>query len=443
MNSTINLEDFSFSLVCLFYLFRNMQRKGRKGRDLRKRPIIIFDLLSFMYIFLGGTVGMLGGQHQISLQMITTFLQKLKDSGADLVFFCDGQCQKSKTEEWCSRRNQKYAQRKESMEKGWANKDDQFKCNPFLASVIKTIQDKKFGKVNVSTEVECDRAIVKYALDNKREVLALVTDDTDMLIFEGDFQLWQIDFENITDFGVKSLDRNALGRHLELSREQMKFFATIKGNDFTKRYFKEMICKEATDVASIVRENFTSSYYELDHHLFEKVAKAMVGAENIRTEHLESVEESLRFYKLDFELEQFDPKINVLMNCLEMGYPLQYDVDFMDFKQRCNEKYINIILKTLERACEILQQDQPHNQHLNELIVITKTDVKREYEIHRMRPSVENDKQSENDIKWRHLLYILGLQLTVAEVKEVAQRSDVGIVVTFLAILFLRQVISN
>lgn len=398
-----------------------------------------------MYRFLGGTVGMLGGQHQISLEIIKNILKTLIAEGADLVFFSDGQIQISKIKEWCHRRGQKYEKRNESMIKGSAHKREQFKCIAFFESVIKMIKSKKFGEVNVSTEVECDRAIVKYALDNKDEVLAIVSNDTDMLIFEGDFQLWNID-SKITRFKAQRLDRDELLHQLKLSQKQMKFFATIKGNDFTKRY-GALLYEHATDVASIVRENFTSDF-EYNHSLYEKVAKVMFKENIIITdEHLESIEESLKFYKLDFELEDFDQKVNLLKLCLENGFALQYDVEFMDFKLRCNEKYISIILQTLKRACGTLQREQPHNKHLNEIKVVTKTDKNKNYETLRMAPICDpsvNKERTEQDIKWKNLLFILdlGLKLTVSELKEIAQRSD-GIVVTLLAILFLRQVISN
>lgn len=425
-----------------------MQRKGWDSDSSKKRgkkSIIIFDLLTFMYLFLGGTAGMLGGQHQISLEIIANILKTLIDDGAELVFFCDGQCQNSKIKEWCNRRDQKYKKRNKSMIEASSNMCEQFKCIAFFESVIKMIQDKKFGKVNVSTEVECDRAIAKYALDNKHEVLAIVANDTDMLIFEGDFQLWNID-STITQFKAQRLDRDRLLHHLQLSQKQMQFFATIKGNDFTKRYYDAILYKDATDVALIVRENFTSDY-EYNNNLYEKVAKVMFKENFVRAEHLKSIEESLQFYKLNFELEHFDQKINLLKRCLENGFAFQYDVEFMDFKLRCKEKYISIILQTLKRACGTLQQEQPHNKHLNEITVVTKTDKNKNYKILRMAPicvPAVNEEQTEKDNKWRNLLFILdlGLKVTVAEVKEIAQRND-GIVVTLLAILFLRQVISN
>lgn len=92
------------------------------------------------------------------------FLIKLRESGATLAFFCDGQLQSDKNDEWCRRRDGEF-QVSLNMISEHTNQDVEFKrrfgCKTIVKSLLKLVKDKHYGDVVISTQVDCDVAIAK------------------------------------------------------------------------------------------------------------------------------------------------------------------------------------------------------------------------------------------------------------------------------------------
>lgn len=434
----------------LCYVINMCEEIGNFRRELRKRrngsetglikPIVIFDLLSLCYLFLSDTVGMLGGRHELNLRVIQEFLDKLSD--ADLVFVCDGRIQNGKISEWCKRHDEKDEKATGCMENGEAERGMMFPCNLFVNKVLTFLKQKNF-KVIVSTKVDCDQTIAKYAIENKHKVLAVVSTDTDMLIFEGDFHVWSIDMKGLQSRIALKLDRKRLLTSLKLTQSQMKFYATIKGNDFTRHINGRKEVIQPKEVSTFVREKF-SSVIEYNESLYKVIANFMLKEDVTPTDdHLKSIEQSLNFYKLNFTLERSENSVNVLKHCLENGHPFQYSVQFLDFEQRSTNKFINLILAAIERSAGILKEQQPYNSELDEITIITKTCVNGKYEEHILAPQTKHNFESvaENaiDIKWKDLLFCLGLHLTNNQIKII--QSQVDMVKVILSVLFLKKVI--
>lgn len=386
----------------------------------------------------------------MNLRIIQEFLDKLVASGADLVFVSDGRIQNCKIREWCNRHDEKDKKAIRCMENGEAEEGMMFACNLFVKKVSNFLKQK--FEVIVSTNVDCDQTIAKYAIINKHKVLAVVSGDTDMLIFEGDFQVWSINMKGLQSGKALKLDRKRLLTLLNLTQSQMKFYATIKGNDFTRHMYgrkevikpgyKEVIQPE--EVSRFVREKF-SSVIEYNESLYEVIANFILKEDvAITDDHLESIEQSLNFYKLNFTLERSENRVNVLKHCLENGHPFQYSVQFLDFKQRSTNKFINLILEAYERSAGILKEQQPRNSKLDKITIITKTCVNGIYEEHILAPQTKQNFESvaENadDIKWKDLLFCLGLYLTNNKMKIIQSQVDTMVKV-ILSVLFLKKVI--
>lgn len=85
---------------------------------------------------------------------------------------------------------------------------------------------------------DCDFEIASYAM--KHNVMAVLTADTDFLIFDGHFKVWmilEIDFKNFT---VTEYDRLLINRKLYLTFEQRPVLATLAGNDFTNVFRSDL-----------------------------------------------------------------------------------------------------------------------------------------------------------------------------------------------------------
>lgn len=211
-------------------------------RNNRKNALIIFDINGFIYSKCGGIEGALGGRHSRLINSFYTFFNGLKAAGADLVFFSDGLMQTDKTKWWCEKQDKLYNEYRMMLSYGSVIDNNisskQFKCPFLVQSVIQMIKHAKLGEVYVTSGVECDRAIVKHAVDN--EALAVISGDTDFLFFDGRFKLWYHGISlDLSESTMHHFDREKLRSILRLNWDQMKIFATIAGNDITKPYVKK------------------------------------------------------------------------------------------------------------------------------------------------------------------------------------------------------------
>lgn len=183
----------------------------------------------------------LGGRQHQYIRTFEQFVRKLTEAGASLAFFCDGQLQSDKNDEWCRRRNAEYQNTIDAMTNTVDGDENvnarafsklRFGCKTIVKSLLKLVEDKQYGKVIISTQVDCDLAIAKYA--SECSALAVIASDSDFLIFDGDFQWWHTDSLRLNLMNVHRFKCNEFLKLLNLTREQMKYLATIAGNDFTK-----------------------------------------------------------------------------------------------------------------------------------------------------------------------------------------------------------------
>lgn len=85
-----------------------------------------------------------------------------------------------------------------------------------------------------STKHEADFAIATYA--EQHEVMAILSSDSDFLIFGGTWQLWSANDIRFTKDRLETIeyDRNKITQTLSLSTHQLPLFATLLGNDRCK-----------------------------------------------------------------------------------------------------------------------------------------------------------------------------------------------------------------
>ena len=88
---------------------------------------------------------------------------------------------------------------------------------------------KKYGRV-VRANREGDQEIVFLA--NKHKAFAVISDDTDFLIFGGNWRFWSAQTMDLDKKTIKEYDKVALRSHLGLSYSRLILFATLAGNDF-------------------------------------------------------------------------------------------------------------------------------------------------------------------------------------------------------------------
>lgn len=189
-----------------------------------------------------------GGRHQIALNSWKKLLDSLKATGCKLVFFSDLTLQESKIDTWLSRRNEKFD--------FYTSLYDLIKADVNVDTITATVQERKgltttfpametiaetYGEFNRSVKYECDLELAQYA--KREKALAVISNDTDFMIFDGKWRLWMSnDLQILPSKGLRTVefDREGLKNVCSLNEHQLALLATVIGNDFTKKYEDEL-----------------------------------------------------------------------------------------------------------------------------------------------------------------------------------------------------------
>lgn len=341
--------------------------------------------MGFIHSFNEGKIeAQLGGRASVHLKQFKQFLDKLQKAGASLVFFCDGQLHSNKVDEWCRRRNREFTDSFNIMENDIKPRTT---CKAIVKSCLKLIEDNNYGKIIISTDVDCDAAIAQYA--NEHNAFAIFASDSDYLIFEGAFQFWYTTKLDWKRMRVGQFNRSKLREELQLNFEQMKIFATIAGNDFTNNI------RGKSHQTFIQDAKFCRSLKcETDAELHKAIAKYIKINRKIYGSDLEAIENSIKSYQIDFELPNQTDQIikhcmsNVLMYAFYTNQNFQYDVNFLDFKQRIissDRLFIDILLKVFRKLGGILLFNKENRSDAS-LKIVTKYNLNEEYMLKKHTP---------------------------------------------------------
>lgn len=340
-----------------------------------QNPIIIFDMMGFIHSFGSNFTELLcGGRHNLYLEKMNTFLKCLVEHGAKLVFFCDGQLRTVKIDEWSRRRNSEYDEYLHTLDRidqqcltanlCDTNDSRNQTCKTSVGSLIRMARE--YGEVIVTTDFDCDAAVAQYAVQNN--ALAVLANDSDNLIYEGKWQYWDVivDFDQMQTYRY---GRNHLVNYLKLTRNEMKMFATLVGNDymrdmrFRKRFRRDKRSRYH-DIADYVRSlNIHKDI--LNDQFYQRICIDLFG--NI--DMVGNMRNSIESYNIHFEIPINKHKLdiyvaeNVAMNAMLNDGILQYDVNLIDFRQSNNNNEISTdrsfteaIIPVLKRLAGILLQ---------------------------------------------------------------------------------------
>lgn len=339
------------------------------------------DMMSMLNIFGESFPELIcGGRHNIYLKRWERFLSCLRDEfGAKLVIVCDGCIHKDKIATWCSRRNVEYAQyvtvfedidnglRSSEIEERLKKKHpykDHRACRSVVTSML--LIARKYGKVVIAIEHECDRVIAKYAA--KYKALAVISNDSDFVVFEGNWQNWQywhsstIDLENMT---IMQFDRQLFLNHYNLTRLEARIVATISGTDYTKCYnLSARFGQNKNPKTHFLKiSNFVKDL-KVGHRLRETfcrdLCRRLLTKTRCLNEIVEKVKSSIEFYSVDFDdppnMDEIQKHIaeNVMMTAFLKKEIFQYEVSFVDFREINNNSFALVAMEVFKRLAGIL-----------------------------------------------------------------------------------------
>jgi hypothetical protein len=211
-----------------------------KSSRYRQKPIIVIDVNSFVSVHARDHLtGIFGGRYQVFESRYHTLFQRLIGAGAELVFFIDGPLQETKLPEWLRRQNDRYLSCLTILDQIRAGKPAQKiiagnRNVPQVRLYFVQLKDicMAYGQLHIACYNECDLAVAAFA--SKHNALAVIADDSDYLMFEGNWRYWSAEQLNLTYLTTMEYDRDALRTYLGLSWLQMQIFASLAGNDRIK-----------------------------------------------------------------------------------------------------------------------------------------------------------------------------------------------------------------
>lgn len=253
-----------------------------------------------------------GGRHQLAIKKWTQLLDALKATGSKLVFFSDLNIQEGKVDVWLNRRNEDFktnVKLYDLISEGRtlseiAAKQDTWKS---LTSIFYNLAEiaHSYGEFNFSIQHECDLELAQYATVHK--AMAVITNDTDFLIFEGKWKLWFSHSIYLTDSNqLRIVDYNkyALANIFGLAPDQLPMFATLMGNDFTSSHYDELtnFCKTMgplkyrfQNIAHFVRKEW---YGHSKNNNIDRIVHRVFGYVN--DDRLKLIKDSLDSYNINF-----------------------------------------------------------------------------------------------------------------------------------------------
>lgn len=287
----------------------------------------------------------LGGRQHQYMRAFERFVLELTGAGASLAFVCDGQLLADKNDEWCRRRNDDHLSTIDALTSTTADGEKvnvqaflkrRFGCKTIVKSLLKLIDDNRYGQVVISTRCDCDLAIANYA--KKFPTLAVIASDSDFLIFDGEFQWWDSNSMDINRMTVSRFERGEFMKLLNLNREQMKYLATIAGNDYTKH-----LVMRSPNFNSIAE--FCRSMHGSRDDIVKDIVKFMLLDKRMdEKEGLDCIAKSVTSYDIDAvhststDIDRMNEYCasNVMMYAFWNQQVFQYELNFVDFNA-CNQ----------------------------------------------------------------------------------------------------------
>lgn len=282
---------------------------------LGQKPIVLVDFLSLS----NGIVGqfknefIFGGRHQHIHEYFKSLLIKFTKIGCRLVFFSDYNIQADKKDEWLSRRNSEFYRCTQVYD--WIMNDpspDEMKNIPYELALKSTnyemeIFAKCFGEMHYTVKRECDLEIVHFA--KQHNAMAIISCDTDFLIFNGSWRLWSSDDIKLDSGKLTTLEykKNALKKLC--SQQKLPLLATLVGNDFTKVFARKLnlfhcsLGEKDDKVKNVARFIRPFKCVKLSDNQIRKI----FGNASDRGRML--IEKSLDFYKMKDSLTTIDDPI--------------------------------------------------------------------------------------------------------------------------------------
>lgn len=356
-----------------------------------KQPTIVIDLKELSHI-LGAKdeIGIiLGGRYSKYNAMTKRFLDQLKAINAKLVFFSVGKKLNDTTEMFILHSEKKYVKYLsllDTIENGNDLTAYLRNKNKFAPDIRMTLPInfnlnkicRQYGELKV-TYVCHNKEIAEFLSKNTDEILSIITNDTDFLAFDGDFQFWSANNLHLTKLDCVRFCKVKLKSKLNLGPEQIHLVSALSGHDYLPREYVEPFWsklaqeygKKGPRIENLARyvKNLPMLPKGLGSNdvVFDvKQISQEVFGEHFSEEQMNGILNILRYYGSSVD-KTSNVKSPFLKFCKENG-PFLYklatdtvynikDIEYIDYRNYKSKNYAELIVPILMKMCGILYKD--------------------------------------------------------------------------------------
>ncbi|XP_039432311.1 uncharacterized protein LOC120415013 [Culex pipiens pallens] len=366
-------------------------------------PTLVIDLMS-LYRPIGNTDvpgSMCGGRYTLIYQRLDRFFGKLRELGANLVFYYDGPVQEDKFSTWYERQKNKYAigiKILDAVDKGINLETlmNRFQRD-FPGNTMYPVKEvaKKHGQIITAIANECDKELVQYA--NSVNALAIISNDTDFLIYKGFWQYWSCKDMNFETLTTKAYNRVALIKHLGLGFKHMPLLATLGGNDVIHydevKQFHGTLGRPGSKFHDLAR--FVEQFrIPVSEHDLKKVVAWVFGENAVDDQLLQRFRNSLDLYDLDKRnptpTSQSDQTLNVLLTMLNtfmyqiwIGHPVNVTSLITDLRaHKIGWQYPQLAVRLVKRQSGLVLYHRQMLTGSSHLRVVMKMSHEEDFALH-------------------------------------------------------------
>lgn len=345
------------------------------------RPLLVIDLMNLVVMFCRNKIDYLcGSRHNIILKEIDLMLSNLS-SVAELIFFEDGPIDNDdKLELKNLRQNDRYTDMIKILERIYEGTpirqiSNNSKELPRVSYMVDTVHEKakQYGQIIVTITKECDAELASYAT-NHSNVLAILANDSDFLIFPGQWRYFSVKELSIDSLKTMEYNRVALRNHLQLNNEELATLSTLGGNDWIPydklRPFHKQFGHDAGNkfpgIADYIKKNLKFD----SHRTIRSIGDIL---RDTQPNTLQLIEKSLKQYTTTFAPEahhtiKTDELSQLLDFCIEnyikfvyqvlIDFPRRINIDFFDMRRTDFPRYHAILLDLSLRLIGVIVKNK-------------------------------------------------------------------------------------
>lgn len=329
-----------------------------------------------------------GGRYATYLEHFRFFFESLKKANVELIFFAMGKKLNYDLELFIENQKDEYKAILNRLDKLDA-RDGAVKSIPRYGSVnarapltmhynmLKLVRE--FGELRINY-VRHNQEIAKYIEQHDGAILAVITNDNDFMVFEGDFQFWQasdVDLRNLTG---SRMCRYKLRSRLGLNSKQLQLLSALSGSMYLPkirlgRFYGRIRDESVGDHYIAHLANYVNGVQLLkrgdkNEYCFDLNAIACdVFGVNYGSEKWDAIVKGLEQYDLNFstvdttkhmtQAMKFAKTHNMFIyKLLTDEIHLTTDIAFIDYRNYRSKTYAELIIPLLQKVYGILHANE-------------------------------------------------------------------------------------